>query len=59
MAYRMQDMNTKKLPEPFPFERHIVICSDCGGYFNWIHRKARGQDYYKCNKKGVKVNHST
>ena len=39
-------------------KRHI-ICSDCGGYLTGYTVKARGKDYYKCNKKGCKSNHST
>ena len=48
----------KKITEPFPLKRHI-ICSDCGGYLTGYTVKARGKDYYKCNKKGCKSNHST
>ena len=44
--------------EPFPFKRH-VRCSDCGGYLTGYTVKSRGKDYYKCNKKGCKSNHST
>lgn len=48
----------KEITEPFPLKRHI-ICSDCGGYLTGYTVKARGRDYYKCNKKGCKSNHST
>ena len=44
--------------EPFPLKRHIR-CSDCGGYLTGYTVKSRGRDYYKCNKKGCKSNHST
>ena len=44
--------------EPFPLKRHIR-CSDCGGYLTGYTVKSRGKDYYKCNKKGCKSNHST
>ena len=44
--------------EPFPLKRHIR-CSDCGGYLTGYTVKGRGRDYYKCNKKGCKSNHST
>ena len=44
--------------EQFPLKRH-VRCSDCGGYLTGYTVKARGKDYYKCNKKGCKSNHST
>ena len=44
--------------EDFPLKRHI-ICSDCGGYLTGYTVKARGRNYYKCNKKGCKSNHST
>ena len=42
----------------FPLKRHVK-CADCGGYFTGYTVKARGRDYYKCNKKGCKSNHST
>ena len=29
----------KEITEPFPLKRHIV-CSDCGGYLNWIHSES-------------------
>ena len=48
----------KEITEAFPLKRHI-ICSDCGGYLTGYTVKARGRDYYKCNKKGCKSNHST
>ena len=44
--------------EPFPLKLHIR-CSDCGGYLTGYTVKSRGRDYYKCNKKGCKSNHST
>ena len=44
--------------EQFPLKRHIR-CSDCGGYLTGYTVKDRGKDYYKCNKKGCKSNHST
>ena len=44
--------------ELFPLKRH-VRCSDCGGYLTGYTVKSRGRDYYKCNKKGCKSNHST
>ena len=44
--------------EQFPLKRHIR-CSDCGGYLTGYTVKKRGRDYYKCNKKGCKSNHST
>ena len=44
--------------EMFPLKRH-VRCSDCGGYLTGYTVKSRGRDYYKCNKKGCKSNHST
>ena len=47
----------KEITEPFPLKRHI-ICSDCGGYLTDTEQvKARGRDYYKCNKKGKPCNH--
>ena len=48
----------KEETEQFPLKRH-VCCSDCGGYLTGYTVKARGKDYYKCNKKGCKSNHST
>ena len=48
----------KEETEPFPLKRH-VRCSDCGGYLTGYTVKSRGRDYYKCNKKGCKSNHST
>ena len=42
----------------FPLKRHVK-CADCGGYLTGYTVKARGRDYYKCNKKGCKSNHST
>lgn len=48
----------KEETEPFPLKRH-VRCSDCGGYLTGYTVKNRGRDYYKCNKKGCKSNHST
>lgn len=47
----------KEITEEFPLKRH-VRCSDCGGYLTGYTVKARGRDYYKCNKKGCKSNHS-
>ena len=44
--------------ENFPLKRHVK-CADCGGYLTGYTVKARGRDYYKCNKKGCKSNHST
>ena len=44
--------------EQFPLKRH-VRCSDCGGYLTGYTVKSRGKDYYKCNKKGCRSNHST
>ena len=44
--------------DKFPLKRH-VLCADCGGYLTGYTVKARGRDYYKCNKKGCKSNHST
>ncbi|MCR5238964.1 MAG: recombinase family protein [Prevotella sp.] len=44
--------------ELFPLKRH-VRCSDCGGYLTGYTVKSRNKDYYKCNKKGCKSNHST
>ena len=44
--------------DKFPLKRH-VRCTDCGGYLTGYTVKARGRDYYKCNKKGCKSNHST
>ena len=48
----------QKETEPFPLKRH-VRCSDCGGYLTGYTVNARGKDYYKCNKKGCRSNHST
>ena len=48
----------KEITEEFPLKRH-VICSDCGGYLTGYTVKAKGKDYYKCNKKGCKCNRST
>ncbi len=48
----------QEVTEPFPLKRH-VRCSDCGGYLTGYTVKSRGRDYYKCNKKGCKSNHST
>ena len=44
--------------ENFTLKRHVK-CADCGGYLTGYTVKARGRDYYKCNKKGCKSNHST
>ena len=44
--------------EQFPLKRHIR-CSDCGGYLTGYTVRNRGKDYYKCNKKGCRSNHST
>ena len=48
----------REITDEFPLKRH-VICSDCGGYLTGYTVKARGRNYYKCNKKGCKSNHST
>ena len=48
----------REVTDEFPLKRH-VICSDCGGYLTGYTVKARGRNYYKCNKKGCKSNHST
>ena len=48
----------QKETENFPLKRHVK-CADCGGYLTGYTVKARGRDYYKCNKKGCKSNHST
>ncbi len=48
----------REVTEDFPLKRH-VICSDCGGYLTGYTVKARNKNYYKCNKKGCKSNHST
>ncbi|WP_290456193.1 recombinase family protein [Bacteroides acidifaciens] len=48
----------KEEPDNFPLKRHVK-CADCGGYLTGYTVKARGRDYYKCNKKGCKSNHST
>lgn len=34
-------------------------CADCGGYITGYTVKAKGKDYYKCNKIGCKCNRST
>ena len=36
-----------------------MVCADCGGYLTGYTVKSRGRNYYKCNKKGCKSNHST
>lgn len=48
----------EQITDKFPLKRHVV-CSDCGGYLTGYTVKSRGRDYYKCNKKGCKSNHST
>ena len=48
----------REVTDEFPLKRHVV-CSDCGGYLTGYTVKARGRNYYKCNKKGCKSNHST
>lgn len=48
----------REVTDEFPLKRHVV-CSDCGGYLTGYTMKARGGNYYKCNKKGCKSNHST
>ena len=48
----------REITDEFPLKRHVV-CSDCGGYLTGYTVKARGRNYYKCNKKGCKSNHST
>lgn len=48
----------REITDEFPLKRH-VICSDCGGYLTGYTVKARKRNYYKCNKKGCKSNHST
>ncbi len=48
----------QEITESFPLKRHVV-CSHCAGYLTGYTVKARGRDYYKCNKKGCKSNHST
>ena len=48
----------REATDEFPLKRH-VICSDCGGYLTGYTVKSRGRNYYKCNKKGCKSNHST
>ena len=47
----------REITDEFPLKRH-VRCSDCGGYLTGYTVKARGRNYYKCNKKGCKSNHS-
>ena len=48
----------REVTDEFPLKRH-VLCSDCNGYLTGYTVKARGRNYYKCNKKGCKSNHST
>ena len=48
----------REVTDEFPLKRHVV-CSDCGGYLTGYTVKSRGRNYYKCNKKGCKSNHST
>lgn len=43
----------KEVIEKFPLKRH-VRCADCGGYITGYTVKAKGKDYYKCNKIGCK-----
>ncbi len=48
----------KEVTENFPLKRHVK-CSECGGYITGYTVKAKGKDYYKCNKIGCKCNRST
>lgn len=48
----------QEVTEEFPLKRH-VRCADCGGYITGYTVKAKGKDYYKCNKIGCKCNRST
>ncbi len=48
----------QQVTEPFPLKRH-VRCSECGGYLTGYTVKAKGKNYYKCNKIGCKCNRST
>ena len=48
----------QEVTEQFPLKRH-VRCSECGGYITGYTVKAKGKDYYKCNKIGCKCNRST
>ena len=48
----------QEVTENFPLKRH-VRCADCGGYITGYTVKAKGKDYYKCNKIGCKCNRST
>ena len=48
----------REVTDEFPLKRHVK-CSDCGGYLTGYTVKSRGRNYYKCNKKGCKSNHST
>ena len=47
----------KEETDKFPLKRH-VRCADCGGYLTGYSVKAKGKDYYKCNKIGCKHNQS-
>ena len=47
----------KEETDKFPLKRH-VRCADCGGYLTGYTVKAKGKDYYKCNKIGCKHNQS-
>ena len=48
----------KEVTDDFPLKRHVV-CADCGGYLTGYTVKAKGRNYYKCNKNGCKSNHSS
>ena len=48
----------QEVTEQFPLKRH-VRCAECGGYITGYTVKAKGRDYYKCNKIGCKCNRST
>ena len=48
----------QEVTEQFPLKRH-VRCAECGGYITGYTVKAKGKDYYKCNKIGCKCNRST
>ncbi len=47
----------KEETDNFPLKRHVK-CADCGGYLTGYTVKAKGKDYYKCNKIGCKHNQS-
>lgn len=55
MSDRSGKYKHKKKKEEYPLKNYVA-CADCGTHFTAYRVKAKGKDYYKCNKIGCKTN---